>query len=68
MAKESFAIQIMVEDEFESLRLENKILVASIEHTKETHDAIKELITELDWDTIKYSMLNKEINSLVALS
>lgn len=67
MAKESYLVQIMVEEQFQNLQLENKLLIASIEHTKETHDQIKLLIEELEWNPIKYSMLNKEINSLVAL-
>lgn len=67
MAKESFIVQILIEKDFEKLKLENNIHNESIIHTKETHDEIKLLVEQLDWDVKKYGMLNKEINSLVAL-
>ncbi|MFA6878384.1 MAG: hypothetical protein WCQ76_05740 [Fusobacterium sp.] len=67
MAKESYAVQIMVEKEFESLLLEVALSRESINHTKITLDALKEIIEELGFDKNKYARFNKEINDLVGL-
>jgi len=67
MAGESNIVQRYVEMRFEELKLENQMVKASILHTKSTHDKIKDIIIELNFNTNKYARFNKEINDLVGL-
>ena len=66
MSKESSIVTAMLIRYMDNLKFESEVVSASIEHTKETHDKIKELIEQLNWSSKKYMMLNREINDLVA--